>query len=66
MILREYEHKQKCTEESFTRSIVLYLSEYLDMLIKSADSPCKDMSGAERKIKALHDIITALSELNSP
>lgn len=65
MILHECEHKLKYSEESLRRYIILYLSEYLDMLIKSADHPGNDVSGYEKKIKALHDILDALSRLES-
>lgn len=65
MILNECKHKHKYSEEFLKRYIILYLSEYLDMLIESTDQPGSGVPGFEKKIKALHDILDALNLLGS-
>lgn len=65
MMLHEYKNRHRYSKESIRIGIMLYLSEYLDAIIKSADNSSNNMPGYEKKLKALHDLINTLNQLDS-
>jgi len=50
-------------KESIQKNIILYLSEYLDLLIKEANKSGDDIPGFEKRLKMLYDMLNAINQI---